>query len=380
MSRWSHILFFSSRSETRVPLWLADAAIALIGVVCITGIVALFQLSFIRNISLLYLFVVWGLAVRRGLYAAVCASVLAFFAFDFFLVTPLYQFTISDPSEWVALFFFLATAIVTGIFASILRESIEDSRQREREARNLYELVKATASEENEQRQLAIVANTIREVFASAGVRECHILLATDLGQQLRWESIPAAKLPPSEEELTARASVLRRGKREDVHDVPLTVDSSHGYIARAIIQHSTGRHTTQHYVRFVPLKVAQRVVGIVRLTIEDDSTLPADEQLLTTRSHSPSRGPSRFEQAVSNVLGMNVRHEPALLRPSFFEAFLDQIVLIIESARLRRESLQVEVLQRTDALRAALLSSVSHDLRTPLASIKAKRIGEVSR
>src|SRR5579863_3882242 len=39
---------------------------------------------------------------------------------------------------------------------------------------------------------------------------------------------------------------------------------------------------------------------------------------------------------------------------------------------RLRRESLRVEVLQRTDSLRAALLSSVSHDLRTPLTSIKA--------
>jgi two-component system sensor histidine kinase KdpD len=44
----------------------------------------------------------------------------------------------------------------------------------------------------------------------------------------------------------------------------------------------------------------------------------------------------------------------------------------MIERARLRRESLQVEVLQRTDALRAALISSVSHDLRTPLTSIKA--------
>jgi two-component system sensor histidine kinase KdpD len=44
----------------------------------------------------------------------------------------------------------------------------------------------------------------------------------------------------------------------------------------------------------------------------------------------------------------------------------------MIEHARLRHESLQVEVLQRTDALRAALISSVSHDLRTPLTSIKA--------
>jgi two-component system sensor histidine kinase KdpD len=44
----------------------------------------------------------------------------------------------------------------------------------------------------------------------------------------------------------------------------------------------------------------------------------------------------------------------------------------MIERARLRQESLQIEVLQKTDALRSALLSSISHDLRTPLASIKA--------
>jgi two-component system sensor histidine kinase KdpD len=56
----------------------------------------------------------------------------------------------------------------------------------------------------------------------------------------------------------------------------------------------------------------------------------------------------------------------------AFFWTFLDQAAAIIERARLHRESLQVELLQRTDALRSALLSSVSHDLRTPLSSIKA--------
>jgi two-component system sensor histidine kinase KdpD len=47
-------------------------------------------------------------------------------------------------------------------------------------------------------------------------------------------------------------------------------------------------------------------------------------------------------------------------------------VTALVERARLQRENLRIEVLQRTDALRAALLSSVSHDLRTPLTSIKA--------
>jgi two-component system, OmpR family, sensor histidine kinase KdpD len=56
----------------------------------------------------------------------------------------------------------------------------------------------------------------------------------------------------------------------------------------------------------------------------------------------------------------------------TFFWTFFDQAASMIERARLHREALQIELLRRTDALRSALLSSVSHDLRTPLASIKA--------
>ena len=53
-------------------------------------------------------------------------------------------------------------------------------------------------------------------------------------------------------------------------------------------------------------------------------------------------------------------------------DAAADQIALAVERARLREEALEAEVLRRTDETRRALLASVSHDLRTPLASIKA--------
>ena len=64
--------------------------------------------------------------------------------------------------------------------------------------------------------------------------------------------------------------------------------------------------------------------------------------------------------------------HDQPNARTAFFWTFLEQASSLIERARLRRENLRIAVLQRTDELRAALLSSVSHDLRTPLASIKA--------
>jgi two-component system sensor histidine kinase KdpD len=100
--------------------------------------------------------------------------------------------------------------------------------------------------------------------------------------------------------------------------------------------------------VRLIPLHVGQKNVGVVRLLIEDHT------QHFTVVQIPHSTGERLNEQN------------------AFFWAFLDQAAAVIERARLRREGLQVELLRRTDALRSALLSSVSHDLRTPLSSIKA--------
>jgi two-component system sensor histidine kinase KdpD len=52
--------------------------------------------------------------------------------------------------------------------------------------------------------------------------------------------------------------------------------------------------------------------------------------------------------------------------------AFAAQLATALEQRRLRAEAAKAEVLAEGDALRTALLRAVSHDLRTPLASIKA--------
>src|SRR4029079_4124210 len=49
-----------------------------------------------------------------------------------------------------------------------------------------------------------------------------------------------------------------------------------------------------------------------------------------------------------------------------------DQLALAIRRDDLRREATELEIARRADALKSALLDAVSHDLRTPLASIRA--------
>src|SRR5437764_7452189 len=95
MSTVEHVLPVKTNS---VLLWryLLDSILACVGSLLVTGVIYVFQLyPRIPNISIIYLLVVLALASTRGRYAAILASLVAFLSFDYFLVPPLYVFTIN---------------------------------------------------------------------------------------------------------------------------------------------------------------------------------------------------------------------------------------------------------------------------------------------
>src|SRR5260221_2472659 len=135
--------------------YLIDSILACMGALLVTAAIFTFHLyPRIPNISIVYLLVVIGLASTRGRYAAILASLVAFFSFDFFIVPPLYTFVIYRVEEWIALFVFLIDAILTGQLAAALRERAEPASRRERETRILYDLVRVTNREAEPERQL----------------------------------------------------------------------------------------------------------------------------------------------------------------------------------------------------------------------------------
>ena len=348
MSKLKYLPSPVGRDEARWVRYASDSVLATAAALLVTGIIYVFQLyPRIPNISLLYLLIVLTLASTRGLYSAIVASVVAFLSFDFFLTQPLYTFTIFKVEEWLALFIFLVTAIITGQLASALRLRAEQARKREYETRVLYELVRDTNREENVERQLSIIARAVVDVFSSWGVRDCAILLPDASGKL-----VIQANTRSSKEQVTLLADeaatatwVMSQAQTAELHDVSLTPQ---GYAPRAVVRSTNLKYPMRRYVRMVPLKLGQRVVGVLRLSMEDDPRLFSAERSL------------------------GVERERSHPGTTFFWTFVDQAASVIERERLRRETLQVEVLRRTDALRAALLSSVSHDLRTPLSSIKA--------
>jgi two-component system sensor histidine kinase KdpD len=335
--------------------YLLDSLLACTGSGLVTSLIAIFHLyPRIPNISIVYLLIVLALATTRGRYAAILASVVAFLSFDFFIVPPLYTFVIYHIEEWIALFVFLIDALLTGQLAVALRERAEQASRRERETRVLYDLMRVTNREEAGERQFDAIVRAVKAVLAPWGVQKCALLQPDRANAfHIRATTTPVppsmTQISPGNEEQAAATWALRHGRFVTLYETACEEIASPSVDAR---EHSLTRSTAnplrQRSLCLIPLTLGLKGIGVLRLGLLDV--------------------PGRFPHA--EFLGARplISHE----HTSFFWTFLDQVTALVERARLQQETMRMAILERTDALRAALLSSVSHDLRTPLTAIKA--------
>jgi len=298
------------RATLSWPRILLGSVLAVGGALAMTGIIAVFQLyPLIPNISILYLLVILALASTFGLYAAVLASVTAFLAFDYFLVPPLYVFTIDRWEEWIALFVFLATALLTSQLTVIMRARTAQAQLRERESKILYEVIRLTNSQERFENQLSVVALSLVRVFTSWGVRACGFLLPDTQGNlMLVADASPEGEaFDLSTDERVLAVAVLNQGHivEERLAPRPDYRDDEH-----RISQYSTIGPVT--IVRFIPLKTEEQVLGVLCLRIQHPVSWFASAARMQQTQASPNT------------------------RTDFFWTFLEQATSILERVRLR--------------------------------------------
>jgi len=92
--------------------------------------------------------------------------------------------------------------------------------------------------------------------------------------------------------------------------------------------------------------------------------TLPAADWLFL---------PMRTRRGMVGLLGVSFKDRQRPLAPDqwrLLEALVDQVAVAVERTNLASDIEEARLLTETEQLRSALLSSVSHDLRTPLVSI----------
>lgn len=304
--------------------------VAGLGAVVLVSLVIGFVLgrTHIANISMVYLIAVLATAVVFGSGPAVVASVAAFLIFNWFFVEPLHTFTVADPTEWIALLLFLATAVITGQLAASQIRRAEEAKQREREAVVLYDVARLV-TEDDLRAALASIADRLRNELQVSGVA-IDLIEGTGFGGTALSGDMRLA--PGTTAVSTAPTHLLREGSPPTgAHR------SGTGRWVSVVPPRSLGRARASSDRYFVvPVSSDERRVGTITLVRD-----PLGPQFGSTQS--------RLLSAVAAQLGQAVERE-----------------------RLRREALESEVLRRSDELKTSLLNAVSHDLRTPLASIVA--------
>jgi two-component system sensor histidine kinase KdpD len=282
----------------------------------------------IANISMVYLIAVLATAVVFGSGPAIVASIAAFLIFDFFFVQPTHTFTVADPTEWIALLLFLATAVITGQLAASQIRRAEEAKEREREAVVLYDVARLV-TEDDLRAALTAVAERLRNELGVSGVT-IELSAGTGFGGVSSSGDMRLARGTAAV--TTSPARILHEGSAPTGSQRSGTGRWVSVVPPRSIARARSG--SDSYFV--IPVSSNEKRVGTITLARD-----PAGPKFATNES--------RLLSAVAAQLGQALERE-----------------------RLRREALENEVLRRSDELKTSLLNAVSHDLRTPLASIVA--------
>jgi two-component system sensor histidine kinase KdpD len=295
----------------RLPAW-ARYGMALLGVAVVTVLIAALGRFHLANATMLHLVVVLLAAVALGRGPAVAAAIGAFLASNFFLVEPRFSLIVADPEEWVTLLLLLLAAIVTGQVAAGQERRAEEAEAHARQADLLYD-VSQLMTESNLARALDAVAERVRAELQVNGLR---IDVSGDDGRLLA--SASAGHVAVGADAVAGEVLNLEQGRWVHVRQ-----------------PHGSGTPPTSQRVLRVPVRGPKAPAGEILLFAAHDRRLASGAvRLLDTLSA--------------------------------------QLWGAVERARLRDDANEAEVLRRADLLKSALLDAVSHDLRTPLASILA--------
>jgi len=125
-----------SQTSSRVfRLWTSLALIAAATFICYVVIPAnATTAGFILLLGILVIAATWGLT------EALVSSGAAMLCFSYFFLPPVGRLVISDPENWVALFTFLATALIASHLSDRARKQAQEANRRQQETERLYEL------------------------------------------------------------------------------------------------------------------------------------------------------------------------------------------------------------------------------------------------
>ena len=281
-------------------------AVAIVAIATVASLVLRDALA-PTNLAMIYLGGVVAIAMRCSRQVSVTASFLSVAAFDFFCVPPYLTFAVSDYQYVVTFAGMLAVALVISAQTARLREHARQAAGREARTEALYRLSRGLAGESSIFEAARAAAALAEQVF---GTRAVMFLPEDDGRLSFRRRTSDPLPVPQSEESIAQW--VFEHG-----HKAGLRTDTLPGATAL-----------------YLPLRGARETFGVLAILPDAEGRIFAPEQ----------------------------QH--------LIEVFAGQTALAIERTISQRTAQETRLHMQTEQMRSSLLSAVSHDLRTPLASI----------
>lgn len=290
---------------------------------------------------LVYLLIVALVARVGGARPAILASVLAFFAWNFFFLPPYHTLAVASPQDWLDLAVFLVVATVVGFQTGRLRDREARAVRRERESNLIAQLSAYLVSEVSSETMARTVVADVRRLIDASAVSlfvpdgaECRVLAASP-------------------------------------HDAPPAPDLTVRTVQRALIENVA--------LNF-PAAGGAGAGGDGRLP--PTSATPPGEGVTAPASRCPPDCdttsiylPLRAGGTAQGVLVVGPRLDVGEYRPPqlrLVEAVANVVAAFMERQRLQEQAARAEAAREADVLKSSLLSSVSHELKTPLAALTA--------
>jgi two-component system sensor histidine kinase KdpD len=260
----------------------------------------------VANIDLLYLVAIVGVAVRLGLWPALLASVASALCYNLLFTEPYYTFAISDPSDVITIVFFTVVAVIVANVAARARLELVGATERARTTQSLYAFSRKLAG-----------AGTVDDVLWATAHQIASMLRVRVLLLLPENGSIGVKAGYPPEDRLDEADVAAAKWAWERNRPAGRDSDALPG--AKWL---------------FLPMRTGRGPVGIVGIAKDDPRPLLGAEQR------------------------------------RLLDALIDQGALAIERVHLVEDIERVRRVTETDRLRSALLTSISHDLKTPLAAV----------
>ena len=309
-------------SGRRVTAMIALAGISL---AVATALAAILESPTIgmQDASPVYLIAVVITGSAFGTGPAITTAIAASLLYDVLFTAPRFSFAIADPREWLDLLLFLFVAIAIGRLVAVQHRRTEEAGRREREAASLFGMSRVLATAPSTEEAAAEI---VRRLTRDAHLERSWIISMTAGQARVIADSDPGS--PPPDASVAATLVHLRD-------------DDAVRWVRLHEHRHTDRGSVAGEYEQVTVRLEADGVeLGTLVGTRERAAGLPGFEE--------------------SRILALAA----------------DQIALALRRDQLRRAATELEIAREGDTLKTALVDSVSHDLRTPLASIRATASG----